>query len=355
MDQTILEFLSGFQPVTLTEAVRNMGPVEPLTLTTKLGRNTVECASDHCVFEVEEGARNLAPVGFSGDPAANINISTKKTPYSVMPPQIFLKDSITARELSETRMVGQNPINMTTGDRAAAANYLVATKQQGLVKLIDRRIEWLFAHTLRGAYSYVSSTGRTFSHDFGLPGALNINGAYWDKATNPGNPVHQLRTMAKYFRQINNQMEPDTIILGGKAGDAFQNNPHVEDWMKSAGYQNLQLRMSTTLGKGDSIPLAYLQGAEIYEYSSTYEDAAGAAQPYIEQDYVYLTNSSMWRLYYGAIYDFDAGGTPPVVVGKRFSKMKAADDGKSISIFVESHPLPILINNHCVIKCKVAE
>ena len=38
-----------------------------------------------------------------------------------------------------------------------------------------------------------------------------------------------------------------------------------------------------------------------------------------------------------------------------FSKMKISQDGKAMDIFVESHPLPVLVNNLGVVKAKVVD
>ncbi len=97
-----------------------------------------------------------------------------------------------------------------------------------------------------------------------------------------------------------------------------------------------------------------LQGAELFEYSATYEDNKGKITPYLDENYVYLTNSTLWRLFYGAISDFDAGN-PPLVARDIFSKMKISEDGKALDIFVESHPLPVIVSNLGVVKAKVLE
>lgn len=346
------EMLAKFSPLTLTESVKLMKGTEPLLLTERLGKNVVNSLDETCVFEVEEGHYHLAPMGYSGDPAHNVNIARSVKPYALTPPQIFLRDKITASDVNKARMAAQNPINMSAQDKEAAYNKLVGDKQQGLNRLIDRRIEWFFAQTLRGKVSYTSETGRTFEHDFKLPAAVNINNEFWNKPADPGNPIHQLRHLAKHFKRINNQLSPDLILLGGAAGDAFMNNPHVEGWLKSPGVQIFQSR--TDLAKGEAVPIGVLQGSELFEYSSTYEDNKGKAVPYIEDDYVYMTNSSLWRLYYGAINDFDAGN-PPLVLGSRFSKMKVSEDGKVLNIFVESHPLPVVVSNLCVVKAKVVD
>ena len=347
------ELLGLYTPLTLTESVKLIRTDEPFLLTKRLGKKVVNSPNETCAFEVEEGNYNLAPVGYPGDPPNKVNIARINSSYVLTPPQIYLKDEITAREINELRMAGQNPINMTSQDKGNAFDELVTTKQQGMIHLIERRLEWFFAQTLRGKYSYTSDAGREFEHDFKTPPPLGINDEWWNKKTEPGNPVHQLRAMSKYFRNLNHQMPPDMILLGGAAGDAFQNNPHVENWMKSAGVQIFQ--MNAGLAKGDSLSLGNLQGSDIYEYSSTYEDTkTGKAVSYIEEDYAYLTNSSMWRLYYGAIHDFDAGN-PPIMLGSRFSKMKISRDGKKLDLFVESHPLPVIVSNLCVVKAKVVD
>ena len=68
------------------------------------------------------------------------------------------------------------------------------------------------------------------------------------------------------------------------------NNEHVEGWMKSPGVQLFQNKAE--LAKGDAVPIGILQGAELFEYSATYENDKGKATPYLDDDYVYLTKRS---------------------------------------------------------------
>lgn len=342
------ELLGILTPVTLTTAIMNIKLNEPLILKSRLGKQVQKMYDEACVFEVEEGNYSLAPVGFPNDPPNNVNISRKRRRYSVVPPQIFLRDRITASEITRIRTASQNPINMTAQDKNSAFNELVAVKQIGLRRLVDRRIEWFFAQALKGKIDYTSEEGRQFTHDYNLPKATVIpSNETWDKS---GNPVHQLRDLAKAFKKLNNQLAPDLIIMGGAAGDAFMNNEHVESWMKSPGVQLFENK--TELAKGEATPIGILQGAELFEYSATYEDAKGNATPYLEDGYVYMTNSSLWRLFYGAISDFDAGN-PPLVARDMFSKSKITEDGKAMDIFVESHPLPVIVSNFGVVKAKV--
>ena len=348
----INEILELFTPLTLTEAISLIKTDEPLVLKSRLGKNVYLMNDQTCIFEVEEGSYNLAPVSYPGDTASNVNISRKRRRYSVTPPQIFLKDRITASEVNSARMASQNPINMTAQDKGAAFNNMIAIKQQGLRRLIDRRTEWLFAQALNGKIEYKNDDGREFTHNYNFPDKTkgDIQAAdYWDKA---GNPIHQLRELAKLFRKLNNQLAPDLIIMGGKAGDAFMNNEYVEGWMKSPGVQLFQTK--NELARGEAAPIGILEGAELFEYSATYEDddTPRKAVPYIKENYVYLTNSTLWRLFYGAINDFDAGN-PPLVARDVFSKMKNSSDGKALDIFAESHPMPVIVSNLGVVKAQV--
>ncbi|MBR0075492.1 MAG: major capsid protein [Synergistaceae bacterium] len=345
------EILNLFTPYAMTEAISLLKTTEPFILTRRLGQNVTVMLDEACIFEVEEGSYNLAPVGFPNDPPSSINISRKRTRHSVVPPQIFLKDRIPVSEINRLRTVSQNPINMTRQDKQSVYDQLVAVKQTGLRRLIERRIEWFFAQALNGKIDYKNDEGRSFTFDYKLPKAVETGDA-WDKAGTPGNPIHQLRMLAKSFKAINNQLAPDLIIMGGKAGDAFMNNPFVEEWLRSPGIQLFENR--TELAKGEAVPIGVLQGAELFEYSATYEDNKGKATPYIEDGYVYLTNSTLWRLFYGAISDFDAGN-PPIVARDIFSKMKTSQDGKTMDIFIESHPLPVIVSNLGVVKAKVCE
>ena len=344
----ISDILNSFSPLTLTEAINLIKTDEPLILTSRLGRNKYNMRDEACVFEVEEGSYNLAPVGFPNDPPSFINISRKRKRYSVVPPQIFLRDRITASELNKLRLASQNPINMTAQDKSSAYDQTIAIKQTGLRRLIDRRVEWFFAQALNGKIDYISGEGRSFTFDYDLPEPVKFSANdTWDKS---GNPVHQLRQLAKSFKALNNQLPPDLIILGSRAGDAFMNNEHVEAWMKSPGVQLFQNK--SELAKGEAAPIGILQGAELFEYSATYENEKGKAVPYLDDDYVYLTNSTLWRLFYGVISDFDAGN-PPLVARDIFSKMKYSEDGKCLDLYAESHPLPVIVSNLGVVKAKV--
>ena len=85
MDFDISEILSTLSPLTLTTAISLIKTDEPFILKSRLGKNVQTMYDDACVFEVEEGSYNLAPVGFPNDPPSLVNISRKRKRYSVVP------------------------------------------------------------------------------------------------------------------------------------------------------------------------------------------------------------------------------------------------------------------------------
>ncbi|MBR0315674.1 MAG: hypothetical protein IJQ99_02270, partial [Synergistaceae bacterium] len=97
------EILNLFTPYAMTEAISLLKTTEPFILTRRLGQNVTVMLDEACIFEVEEGSYNLAPVGFPNDPPSSINISRKRTRHSVVPPQIFLKDRIPVSEINRLR------------------------------------------------------------------------------------------------------------------------------------------------------------------------------------------------------------------------------------------------------------
>jgi hypothetical protein len=269
---------------------------------------------------------------------------------TITPPQIYLEDQITARDVMNIRIAGMNPINVDRGDQAQVYEKFLADKQSNLTRLIDRRIEWMYAQVLRGGLNYQPANGRKVVIDYGF-NALNefVCPATWDVST--AEPIEQLAGMAKYFKTLNNQISPDFIVMGGNAGDAFQRNKSVKDWMRSPGQQLYVDR--TPLAKGESQPLGVIKGAEIHEYSSTYQDAGLNAVSYIDPDTVYMTYTAHWRILFGAIGDFDAGGDAPIIVGERASKLIRDPSGKKIFLIVESHPLVYPVSTTCVVRMKV--
>lgn len=337
------EMLDLYTPITLTHAVELIKP-EALYLSKVLGTKApVMHATEQAIFDVVEGSYKLAPMGRPGDPASVVNFTDSLKTYSVIPPQVFLKDPIKASDLASIRMAGQSPVIVGGGNAdpiVAAFDDYVARKQRNMVRSIERREEWLWSQAVTtGAISYTSpETGWVCAINYGVPND-NIFSAspLWSTTSDP---FKDLQGWCRLYASLNG-VSPTVFILGSEAADAFRSNTEVKNWQKSAGAQILQV----SLGAPSDlvIPLANIPGiGTLVEYAATYPaDGTGVATPYIGAKTLVMTNPSLWQLHYGAVADFDLGANPIAMV-RRYSKIKTASDGKSKDLFVEAHPLPVL-------------
>lgn len=336
------EMLDLYTPITLTHAVELIKP-EALYLSKVLGTKApVFHATEQAIFDVVEGNYKLAPMGRPGDPASVVNLTDTMKTYSVIPPQIFLRDPIKASDIASIRMAGQSPVIMgSVADPVVAAfDDYVARKQRNMVRAIERREEWLWSKALTtGAIAYTSpETGWVSAIDYGVPNDNIFTASpLWSSTADP---IADLQAWSRLFAQLNGVI-PTVFVLGTEAADAFRNNTEVRAWLKSAGAQLLQARMGAPADL--VIPIANIPGiGEIVEYAASYPaDGTGTATPYIGAKTVVMTNPSLWQMHYGAVADFDLGANPIAMV-RRYSKIKTATDGKSKDLFVEAHPLPVL-------------
>lgn len=337
------ELLDQYTPITLTHAVEHIKP-EALYLSKVLGtKAAVFHATEQALFDVVEGNYKLAPMGRPGDPASVVNFTDSLKTYSVVPPQIFLRDPIKASDIATIRMAGQSPIIVGSGNAdpvVSAFDDYVARKQRNMVRAIERREEWLWSQALTtGAIAYTSpETGWVCSIDYGVPGDNKFSAnPLWSSTADP---IADLQAWSRLFAQLNGVI-PTLFILGTEAADAFRNNAKVQGWMKSAGAMLLQARLGAPADL--VIPIANIPGiGEIVEYAASYPaDGTGVATPYIGAKTIVMTNPALWQLHYGAVVDFDLGANPVAMV-RRYSKIKTATDGKSKDLFVEAHPLPVL-------------
>lgn len=330
---------------TLTHVVREI-QVDPFYFGGKLGvKGAITSPTTSCEFDVVHGRRDLAPMGFPGDPPTRVDYSESFETKTATPPQIFLEDPIRANVLAAMRVPGRSPYLTGSGhqsDLSEAFLMHVAIKQRNMLDAIERRKEWLWAQVATtGAIDYTDSNGRRFKVDFGVP-ETNIFASTdkWDGAEQ-ADPIFQLRELRRAYLEQNGML-PSVMLLGSAAADAFRANKFVQGWMKSAGVQLLQLNM----GQNENLvtPVANIPGmGTVWEHAGTYPaDNTGVATPYMPENALLLTCPDVFQMHYGAIHDFDIDPDYPLLQAERFSKMKVSHDGKSKSVFVESHPLPVL-------------
>ncbi len=329
---------------TLTHAVKQILP-DPMFFQQRFGsKPAITSPTTTSEFDVVKGRRDLAPMGHPGDPATRVDYTESFETFVVTPPQIFLEDPLKANVLASMRMPGQSPYLTGSGaqsDLSSAFMQHVAIKQRNMVNAIARRKEWMWAQmATTGKIDYVDSNGRRFKVDCGVPDS-NIfeNTEKWTTAD--VEPIFHLHSWRRTYVEQNGVL-PTDYILGQEAADAFRNNKAVHAWMKSAGVQLLQLNM----GQSETLvtPIATIPGiGTLYEHSGKYPaDNGGGSKFYMPSKSILMTNPTMFQMHYGAIHDFDINPEYPLLQGEMFSKMKISHDGKHKSVFVESHPLPVL-------------
>lgn len=339
------QLLSLYTPQTLTHAINKIMP-ENLYLTGILDKKApIFSPTESVMFDVVEGRRDLAPMGHPGDPAIRVDMGQTFKTYTVTPPQIFMEDPIKAADVAGRRMAGQSPLTVGTGIAnpvIAAFNQYVAQKQKNMTDSIARRIEWMWAQLLTtGKIAYTGPNGRRFTVDCGLDTTNCVFDASvrWNGSTQ-SDPLLQLQQWRRLYAQMNG-FNPSVMIMGTGAADAFRANTAVKAWLRSPAIQYMQMNIGNN---SDLVtPVAYVPGVgQLVEHSAVIPVDGSAPAASIPGNVLIMTSPEVFQMHYGAIYDFDLPGNPLAMV-PRFSKMKDAHDGKTKSLFVESHPLPVLV------------
>jgi len=341
------ELLSLYTPQTLTHAVNKIKP-ENLYLTKTLDKKApIFSPTETVMFDVTEGRRDLAPMGHPGDPAVRVDMAETFKTYSVTAPQIFMEDPVKAADVAGRRMAGQSPITVGTNANPvlSAFNQYVAQKQKNMVDSIARRIEWMWVQLITtGKIDYTGPNGRRFKVEYGWNTNLcNLTAsAPWDgAAANQGDPLLQLQQWRRDYATMNG-FNPSVWILGTAAADAFKANANVKAWLRSPAVQYMQANIGNN---ADLVtPVANIPGVgQLVEHSAVLpNDIRAGVSAAIPENVLIITSPEVFQMHYGAIYDFDLPGSPLAMV-PRFSKMKDAHDGKTKSLFVESHPLPVML------------
>lgn len=333
---------------TLTHLVQKAVP-DPLYFGGALGVNApITSPTTTCEFDVVQGRRDLAPMGFPGDPAVRVDYSESFQTYSVTPPQIFLEDPIRANVLASMRLPGRSPYLTGSGDQPELSDAFMEhllIKQRNMTQAIERRKEWMWAKAATtGKIEYTASNGRRVNVDFGVPETNIFASTVTWSGADAGDPIMMLKAWVRDYVAQNGVL-PTIIVMGVEAADAFRANKSVQAWLKNTGIQIMQMNM----GQNSNLvtPVANVDGVGVLlEHAGTYPaDGTGIITAYMPEKCVLLTSPSMWQLHYGAIHDFDIDPDYPLYQGELFSKIKISHDGKSKSLFVESHPLPVLEQN----------
>lgn len=218
---------------------------------------------------------------------------------------------------------------------------------------IERRWEWMAAQAaVNGAVTVSGSDYPTMSVTFGRDASLakNLTGTVrWDQATSK--PLEDIENWMQEVHRLSGYT-PTRITMGINAWNAFKKHADVKDMLDTR-------RGSTNAiesGPGAGLPWQYrgsldsAGGLEIYTYNDIYEDDAGSAVNFLDQDTVVLTSPAVEGVRaFGAIMDRKAGWVP----ASMFSKMWEQEDPSALYLMTQSAPLMIPTRPNASLKAKV--
>jgi len=263
----------------------------PLFLSSLFGKNPgelVEAAVERVDIDVIRDTRRHAVDVKRGGGAGNVNDTNIFSTHEYKPPLYWEETPLTANMLLK-RLPGMDPFQ--TLDQAASIAYHATSIQREQSMKILREIERMAAEALQtGTITLVN----TESLDFGKRAAHAVVPAVkWDQAGS--NPITDIEQLSDVIFQ-NGKMRPNTLIFGSAAWDAFIANA------ATIAYLNTRY-----IEPGRLAPEEILQGAkmwgrvtiksyafDVYIYDDFFNNALGAAVPYITTDTVIVMNRNAW-------------------------------------------------------------
>ena len=327
--------VSLFETRTLIDIVSQMKRPKSFLLDTFFpGTKTFD--TENVDIDIYKGKRRMAPFvapNLAGKVVERLGFSTS----SYKPPYVKPKMVTTAADiLNRPAGITLYPGGITLEQRAAQQ---VGLDLAELDDMIIRREEWMAAQVLNAGTVVVQGDGVDDTIDFQMDSThkitISVAGDKWSATT--ADPVRDLGTWARLC-QKDSGITPNVCVMGSSAAAAF---------IARVGSNTAQLSsIKVTLGQIN--PQALPNGAtfigtviapgvnvDVYSYDEWYVDDAGAEQPMVPVDKVWLGSSNAKNLrLYGAIKDLSALAAMP-----RFPKSWETPDPSARFIMVQSAPL----------------
>ncbi len=290
------------------------------------------------IIEVDKtklSSRKLAPIV---SPVENGVVMDKQgyNTYTLTPAYIHPKKQLTVADLSK-RSAGESPYSTVSAEQRQdkkIASYLVE-----LDDAVERRIEYMAVEAILTGKSTVRNAGdnKQISYGRSSDNSMTLTSNKW--GTNTADIAGNLRTARKTVLK-NSGVNPDVLIMGDKALQAFLADTKIQALYSNAGY-----KMASLTGVPDiDDPMVTYYGTipefgKIYGYSESYYDEQSKTIKQLIPDntVVYGSSAGDNRLYFGAINNLHAGG---MVALEKFVDYQVQENGKGATISIESAPLP---------------
>jgi hypothetical protein len=305
--------------------------------------------SEFIDFDVVDRGRRLAPFvapTAQGVPLVQQGYTTRKFKPAYIKPKDMVDPARLLRRQAGESIAG----NLSAQQREDA---IVADILQTHRFAIERRWEWMACRAVvDGAVTIGGSDYPEVSISFGRLGSLSKNltgNARWSDTTN-SNPLVDLENwMTEVHRESG--YAPTRVTMGLNAWRAFYNHPKVEKMLETRrGSANV-----VETGPGTGLPFQWRatllsNGLEIYTYNDIYEDDAGTAVNFLDQDTIVLSSPAVDGVRaFGAIMDRKSGWT----ANPFFPKMWEQEDPSGLYLMTQSAPLMIPTRPNASLKAKV--
>ena len=318
----------------LTEVYRKI-PSEQLFLKDKFGKNVIYSPVPKVNVRIENRAMSIATLGKVGDPAKPVNVATNVNEMDLTPAQIFEYDLITEADVFSNA----NPeVLVLNGAQTVANNmqYIRAQKIATLKNRVGRRIEQMIANMLSDGKIVYNDGSRNWSVDFGVtPESYTLSSTT--------NILADLLDLTDEMRKAG--ANPDTIIITKDVEKALFNNNYVDKFIKKNEWNLAKAQLKTYKNARDVIQFIGLPPMSVYV--GQYVDLDGTVKDYISGSKIIIADSSVFRLGYGAIVNYEISENRPIMTDALVWE-KVVNDGTDKAIYVMSRPLPYIVNNEAL-------
>lgn len=301
--------------------------------------------------------REMAPFVKVNGEGVLVSGTTKKF-QTVQPANIRIKQPFTPSQLLYDREPGTAIYVTNPASQRAAIRRHIARDLQYMENLIQNRIEWMVAQTLRGAIDYEGD------HDvftITIPRSASFDIAsvtpYWDDSTPADVDILGLVDAVKELMGENEGLAPTDAIMGTLANDSFRKVNLVQKLTDIGRTEVGDLNFASQFQASGAQYRGTFGGIRWWYYPRQLTNEDGTATSLIRSQYVEFVHvgpAAERVLYYGAIPDMDAldGGS---FVGRRFAKSWRVEDPSAVMALVHTRPLPWPRRPNASVSVKVVE
>ena len=340
--------MNYYEPKFLRAVIEKTLPLR-LFFRTRFFSEQVTFPTRQVSFEFMKNSRRLMPYARAG----KLSVPVSSKGYSLRtyePPLVSGYKSITEATL-EQKLFGEEEWNsgMTPAEREQK---LIARYLMELQDMIYRKEEYMCSRIKQDGKLIINENDYAAEVDYGFSNIYTLKTA--DQWKTDADILGQLKDKANSLRQ--DGVNPDMLILGAKASQAFLNNAGI-----------LKLRRDLLLDVHAPMPNELENGLNYlcqirapglflncYEYLEYYrDDATGQALPLIDESTAILQSSQEQNMMlYGAITYIDDNENRVTAMNEYVPYVLTIKESAERRLIVSSKPLPLPadIDSWCVLK-----